>query len=46
MCVKILLNPHEFHNFTANILAIKTRKQEELSKRITNLPSEHNNSNN
>ena len=36
---------HYKHNFTANNLAIKRKRKEELSERITKLPCEHDNSN-
>ena len=37
---------HYKHNFTANnVVAIKRKRKEELSKRITKLPCEHYNSN-
>ena len=36
---------HYKHNFIANKLAIKRKRKEELSKRITKLPCEHDNSN-
>ena len=56
MCEENLLNLREkylqffFHFiiklcFTANNLAIKRRRKEDLSKRITKLPGEHDNSN-
>ena len=54
MCMVNLLNLqekylqvffHYKHIFMANKLAIKRKRKEELSKRITKLPCEHDNSN-